>query len=95
MAWWRPNEVRVTHIPTGHTARAEKMSPASMFKLRGRAMAMLRSKIAAPVEYGPMDIRRCYTVPDGAWTTAELDGAVHIHRMSGKVAGETPPVAYE
>lgn len=83
MSWWRPNEVRITHLPTGHVTRAEQPN-GSLHKLRARAMAMLRGKLAAPVSQGPQDIVRCYEMPDGAWTTPELDGGVHITSVRTK-----------
>lgn len=77
MSWWRPNEVRITHLPTGHVAQADQMN-GSLHKLKARAMRMLRSKLAAPPAYGPPAVVRCYEIPEGAWTTPELDGGVYI-----------------
>jgi len=79
MAWWHPDEIKVTHLPTGHVVRVE-VSNHRWRKAREAAMRMLRSKVAAPVEMGPADIVRCYEVPDGAWTTPELDGGVYVRR---------------
>jgi hypothetical protein len=78
MSWWRPNEVRITHLPSGHVVRAEKPN-GGLYRLREIAMRMLRAKLAAPVNYGPPRLVRCYEMPEGAWTTPELDGNVYIN----------------
>ena len=75
MAWWRSNSVQITHLPSGVSVRADGRP--SLHRMRDACWRMLRGKLYAK-RYGPEPLVRCYEIPDGAWTTHELDGGVHI-----------------
>ena len=52
MAWWHPDFVRLTHLPSGHRVTVEVGSPGggrggSFWKAREKAKAMIKGKLYA------------------------------------------------
>lgn len=65
MSWWRQDEVKITHLPTGHVVRAE--FGRSIFKMRERCVDMLRGKLWAWPKGPPaeMPLVRSYDLTGG------------------------------
>lgn len=71
MAWWHPDFVRLTHLPSGHRVTVEAGSPGSragsLWRAREKAWRMLKGKLyAEKIGGGPKsDIVREYELESG------------------------------
>lgn len=68
--WQEDGLVMITHVPSGDTARA--IFSRSIVKNAGVAWEYLLAKLRRRF-YGPMPLVRTYVIPDGHFTTDDLE----------------------
>lgn len=76
--WWVENYIKITHLPTGISAKVEVPSTRrSMWAARELAMNLLASKVGSGM-YGPQKLVRSYVIPDGQDTIPELESGLCV-----------------